>query len=90
MRKMRKYSATEQHLLALLPENGHRISTTALAKAHYGTGMAGRKSPQQTVSWTLRSLAQKVKENKENFTVCSTKHAGPYEMEHWIERKAST
>ena len=73
--------------LALLPDDGHSISTMALARAHYGSELADKKSPRQTVSWTLRSLAKKVKENRENFVVCSTRHAGPYEMEHWIERK---
>ena len=78
----RKYSASEQHLLAILSEQP--ITTTALAQAHYGKLMRKRKAPQQTVTWTLHSLKEKIKENGEDFAVLSTKHAGPYEMQHWL------
>ena len=65
----RKYSTAERNLLELLPDNGDRISTTALARAHYGRRFSKRIAPCQTVTWTLQSLREKAENNGETFTV---------------------
>ena len=89
MKSTVKYSATEQHLLVLFPENGQRITIAQLAKKHYRKVPVARvpKYPRQSIAWILRSLTKKVKKNGEPFAVCASKFNGPHEVEYWLQPK---
>ena len=81
-----RYSPTEQRILALLPEDGTKLSSDEIIDLHYGK----RKRPfnaRQTVIGALRTLIRKSVKNREPFRICKSERKGPHPMKFWIERK---
>ena len=79
-----RYSPMEQRLFQLLPTNGRTMKTSELAQKFYGT----TKLPfggQNVVTGCLRSLAAKVKHNREPFLIMRSARTGPTPTEVWIE-----
>lgn len=78
-----KYSASEELVMAALFEKQHK--TSELLKLYYV-----KKSPKyarQAMTYMMRILAEKIRENREDFKLRSSVRAGPHEMSFWIEKK---
>jgi hypothetical protein len=90
-RSMRKldYSPKESRLLALLPENGNRITSTVLVDKLYPSGDAPFHARSCVVS-TMRILMRKIAINKEPYRVQQSPQAGPVPLQYWIEHPTPT
>jgi len=82
--KFVKYSPMEEQIFQLLPTNGKAITTSELAQKFYGTAQLPFGG-QNVVTGCLRSLAEKVKRNKEPFRIARSQRSGPIPTEVWIE-----
>ena len=83
--KKTPYSAGQQHLLALLPEAGGRMTTKALAVAHYGDGPFSPDNPEEAVTLKLKALQKKIVLHREKFRLRHSSYQGPYSSEWWLE-----
>jgi hypothetical protein len=80
------YSAGELRLLRLLPENGDRITSTALVDKLFPDG-GGPFYARSSVVSTLRILMRKIAINDEPFKVFQSAQAGPVPLDYWIEHR---
>lgn len=77
-----RYSDGEKRLFALIPKNGRRITTRALASSLHKKARNGRIR----VVGTLSKLMIKTRDNKEPFKIRRDKRLGPYPVGVWLER----
>jgi hypothetical protein len=79
-----EYNRTEERLLKIIPQDGQRITTDALTKKFYQLGRRDvPKNGQQMIANAMRSLADKVKKNREAFKLKRTAEQRPTQF--WIE-----
>lgn len=81
-----RYSPMEQSILALLPDDGTKVSSEQIVELHYGK----RKRPfnaRKIIIGVLRGLIQKSNRNRESFKIHKSARKGPYPIMFWIERR---
>ena len=82
--KSRRYSLTEHRMFAKLPQNGKRVGTADIAKAHGADWDV--LQPNKHVAVTMARLIEKVDDNKEPFKICKNdREPGQNRIEYWLE-----
>lgn len=83
--KVVRYSKNERRAFAELPVDGTPISTVDLTKKIYGKS---RKpfNARQTVLGLMVKLSQKVKKNREPFSIQRSDRRGPHPVEFWLQQ----
>jgi hypothetical protein len=80
-----RYSPTEQSVLAILPDDGTKLTSDQIMDSHYG-----RRKPlnaRKIIIGVMRSLIIKSNRNKETFRICKSARKGPHPMKFWMERR---
>jgi len=83
----RRYSASEQAMLDMLPLDGSRITTADMAARVYRGQHDLPMDLQNNLTTKLRRLIQKVDHNREDFIIKKSKQLGPYPQEVWVEKR---
>lgn len=82
-----RLSKSEGKLLNLIPADGSKISTSALAEKFYGG-----KAPingRVRVTGLMREVQKKCKAMKDcPFIICASERAGPRPIEVWLEMRS--
>lgn len=81
-----KYSPSEVRVFDILAKTKEPATSEDVADKMYAKG----KAPYHAVRvamMTLKSLAQKIHENKEPFVLKQSARKGPYPVHFWLERR---
>jgi len=84
------YSRSQRELFALIPKNGDKIKSTALAKLKAKKHKWIVDNPNNAVSVHMIHLQSRINANKEPFELMKTDQHGPYPVEYWIVKRRLT
>lgn len=83
-----KYTMTEYHMFAVLPQDGKRIVSADIVEARGDKWKVG--FPLKNVTVTMNRLIDKVKANDEPFRIKKeARYPGHLQCEYWIERRGT-
>lgn len=81
------YSPRELEIFELLPKNGSHINSSDIVKEYWKGKTNIPRHSRIVVMDGLRSLIDKVNDNKESFVVKKGPRRGPHGITAWIEKR---
>jgi hypothetical protein len=78
----------EERLLALLPEDGRRVSTADLVRLYFRGELEPPINANTIVRGRLDMIARKLRHNGDRRIIHKSNRAGPHPVEFWIEKAA--
>lgn len=82
-----KYSPRELEIFRLLPKDSSHINSSDLVMKYWKGKLNRPRNDRIVVMDGLRSLIEKVNDNKESFVVKKGPRRGPHGITAWVEKR---